>query len=55
MENKFKEGEIVYSKKDPETALVISRYTQCIYYCCLPGDLKYKILMFFENELMQKG
>lgn len=52
MENKYKEGEIVYSKIDPTLKLVIRRYVKRIYYCTIQEDPSRKELVYFERELM---
>src|SRR5690349_24370926 len=49
--NKYKEGEFVFAKTNPDLKLVVRRYLDRIYYCRLqenesPGDLVY-----FEREL----
>jgi hypothetical protein len=52
MENKYKEGEIVYAKIDPTVKLIIRRYVKRIYYCKIQNDLKHKDLVYFERELI---
>lgn len=54
MENKFKEGEVVYATAAPETALVIRRYVDRVYYCKLVSDPEHKDLVYFERELQSQ-
>ena len=51
IENKFKEGEVVYSKVDPARKLVITRYLDRIYYCQLQQNPLRTNLVYFEREL----
>jgi hypothetical protein len=51
MENKYKEGEIVYAKTDPSLKLIIRRYIDRIYYCRVPEDPSREELVYFEREL----
>ena len=51
-DNRFKEGEEVYAKSNPEQPLIIRRYVDRIYYCKLRDDLNHKELVFFERELL---
>ena len=52
MSNKFKEGEVVYAKINPELKLVIRRYIDRIYYCRVLEDSSQQELVYFERELM---
>ena len=52
MENKYKEGEIVYAKVNPELKLVIRRYVDRIYYCKIQDEPDRKELVYFEREIM---
>jgi len=52
MENKYKEGEIVYAKIDPTVKLIVRRYAKRIYYCKIQKDLSHKDLVYFERELI---
>lgn len=52
MENKYKEGEIVYAKVNPEVKLVIRRYVDKIYYCKFPDEPARKELVYFEREIL---
>jgi hypothetical protein len=51
MENKYKEGDVVYAKINPALKLVIRRYIDNIYYCKIQEDLNRKELVYFEREL----
>jgi hypothetical protein len=51
MENKFKEGEEVYAKTDPELKLVVRRYVDRVYYCRIKGNQDHDDLPYFEREL----
>jgi|GEM_PF-605961 len=52
MSNKFKEGEVVYAKINPELLLVIRRYVDRIYYCRIQADPTQKEHVYFERELI---
>ena len=52
MENKYKEGQVVYAKVAPSLKLVIRRYVDRIYYCKIQDDSDRKELVYFERELM---
>jgi hypothetical protein len=52
MENKFKEGELVYARVNPTLILVIRRYVNRIYYCKIQADPSHKELVYFERELI---
>jgi len=52
MENKYKEGAVVFSKMDPTLKLVVRRYVKRIYYCKIQEDPGRKELVYFERELM---
>lgn len=52
MENKFKEGEVVQAKVNPNLNLVIRRYVDRIYYCKIQSDPTRKELVYFERELI---
>jgi len=53
MDNKYKEGSVVYAIADPEVRLVIRRYVDRVYYCRAQKDPAQKELIFFERELTQ--
>lgn len=50
-QNKYKEGEVVRAKVDPDRKLVIMRYLDRIYYCQLQQNPLEKNLAYFEREL----
>jgi uncharacterized protein YodC (DUF2158 family) len=52
MENKFKEGEVVRAKVNPNQNLIVRRYVDRIYYCKIQEDLSHKELVYFERELI---
>lgn len=51
MENKYKEGEIVYAKLKPEVKLIIRRYIDRVYFCKIHDDPNQKELAYFEREI----
>lgn len=52
MENKYKEGQVVFAKVNPSLKLVIRRYIDRIYYCKIHNKPDQKELVYFERELM---
>jgi hypothetical protein len=50
-ENKYKEGETVFAKVNPELKLIIRRYVDRIYYCKVLDEPERKELVYFEREL----
>lgn len=54
MENKYKEGDIVFANEDPTKKLVVRRYVDRIYYCKVDGDSFAKERVYFERELVNK-
>ena len=54
MENKYIEGQEVYSISNPSVKLVVRRYVDRIYYCKVQSDPKKKELVYFERELTEK-
>ena len=52
MENKYKEGQIVYSIEYPTLPLIVRRYVDRIYYCKVKNDPTRKELVYFERQLM---
>ena len=52
MENKYKEGQVVYAKENPTLKLVIRRYVYRIYYCKVQDAPDQKELVYFERELI---
>jgi len=53
MENKYKEGEIVYAIVKPTERLMIRRYIPRIYYCTPMDNPNLPEVVYFERELMQ--
>ncbi len=51
MENKFKEGSLVYAQEAPTTALIIRRYVERVYYCQVKDQPELKERVYFEREL----
>lgn len=51
MENKFKEGDVVFAKVNPDVKLVVRRYVTRIYYCKIQHDPDRKELVYFEREI----
>ena len=51
MENKYKEGQVVYVKVDPGLIPMIRRYVDRIYYCKVQNDPALKELVYFEREI----
>lgn len=54
MENKYKEGDVVYANEDLTKKLVVRRYVDRIYYCKVMGDSFAKELVYFERELVNE-
>ena len=52
MENKYKEGDVVYAKVNPLLKLIVRRYLNGIYFCKIQQDLTAKELVYFERELI---
>ena len=52
MENKYKAGEVVFERIFPDKKLIVSRYSDKLYYCRTFENLKRKELVYFERELM---
>ncbi|WP_319499440.1 hypothetical protein [uncultured Draconibacterium sp.] len=52
MENKFKEGEVVRAKVNPNQNLIVRRYLDRIYYCKIQEDPGHNDLVYFERELL---
>jgi hypothetical protein len=51
MENKYKEGDTVIARINPEVKLVVRRYVDRIYYCRIKGANDNHDLVYFEREL----
>lgn len=52
MENKYKEGEVVYAIKSPEEKLIIRRYVDRIYYCKIQNNPELNEKVYFEREIL---
>ncbi len=52
MENKFKEGEVVRARINPNQNLIVNRYVNQIYYCKIQENPTHKDLVYFERELL---
>jgi len=52
MKNKFKEGEVVRAKVNPNQNLIVRRYVDRIYYCKIQENPSHKDLVYFERELL---
>lgn len=50
-EHKYKAGEVVYQKANPDVKLVVRRYLNRIYYCKFQDDAERKELALFEREI----
>jgi hypothetical protein len=55
IENKFKEGEVVFERTHPARKLVIGHYTDNIYYCKAQENTTRNHLVYFERELLLDG
>lgn len=53
LDNKYKEGEIVYAKECPCIPLIIRRYVNRMYYCRIVDDPEDDDLVYYERELIQ--
>jgi len=51
-DNLYKEGTIIYAKKEPTIKLLIGKYRQRIYYCSVANDPNQNNLAYFESELI---
>lgn len=52
MDNRFKEGDMVYAIEAPQVLLQVRRYVSRIYYCTIIGKLHKKEKVYFDRELM---
>jgi hypothetical protein len=48
---RYEPGTVVYSRVDHTTRLVVTTYSQGIYYCAVIGDAKKNNLPFLECQL----
>ena len=53
LDNKFKEGDLVYAKECPKIPLMIRRYVHRIYYCRIVDDSEAGELVYYERELVE--
>jgi hypothetical protein len=51
MENKFKVGDLVAAKINPDVKLKIYRYLEKVYYCRLESGADLPIQAYFEREI----
>lgn len=51
MDNKFKEGDVVFAKVNRSVKLVIRRFVDEIYYCKVQSAPDQQELVYFEREL----
>jgi uncharacterized protein YodC (DUF2158 family) len=51
MENKFKDGDVVYECGRPDQRMVITHFTNGLYYCQVQGNRKRKELVYLERDL----
>ncbi len=51
-ESKFKPGDMVYAKINPDVKLIVRLYYRRIYYCTFAKDPNKKEVVFFERELL---
>lgn len=51
IENKYKEGEVVCEKTNPNVRLVVKRYLNNIYYCKIQWDDEQEELALLEREI----
>lgn len=49
---KYKAGEKVFAKSQPQAELTVRRYIDRIYYCKPPGDANQNELALFEREIV---
>ncbi len=53
LDNKFKEGEVVYAKECPSIPLIIRRYVHRVYYCKIVDAPEDDELVYYERELVE--
>jgi hypothetical protein len=51
IQNKYKEGEVVFEKARPYQKLIVERYLDKLYYCKLQEAPHRKALVFLEKDL----
>ena len=52
MENKYKNGEVVFDRIRPSQKLIIRGYSNSVYYCMPHEDRNRRELVYFERDLM---
>jgi len=52
MENKFKVGEVLRAKINPNQNLIVKRYVDRVYFCKIQENPAHKDLVYFEQELL---
>jgi len=52
MKNKFKEGDLVFAKVNPDQSLIVTCHLDRIYYCAIIGKPELKDGAYFERELI---
>lgn len=53
MENKYKEGSIVFAPEDKMVKLKVSRYVDRMYYCTVCDVTPAEERVYFERELVE--
>ncbi|MEQ8336510.1 MAG: hypothetical protein RIA62_04150 [Cyclobacteriaceae bacterium] len=53
MENRFKSGDVVYSKNAPRIKLIVRRCIDDVYYCKVHASAYSPEKTFYERELME--
>ena len=51
--NKYKVGDMVYAKANPNLKLIVRRLVDRVYYCKVQEDPERKELVYFERELVE--
>ncbi|HMG91026.1 MAG TPA: hypothetical protein VK589_13265 [Chryseolinea sp.] len=51
LKNRYEDGEVVFERIHPSRKLVISSFSNGLYYCELLGGQVKKALVYFEREL----
>jgi hypothetical protein len=54
MEQKFKQGEVVYERVRPTQKLIITNHSGMLYYCIAEEHPNRKELVFTERELVSQ-
>ena len=53
VQNRYKAGDTVAAKSNPEQKLVIRRYIDQVYYCKVKDNRESKELAYYERELVE--